>query len=139
MKKITVSDSPLKTGLYGKTHQLPFISDPMPEKSHENLAGQILNPKDLITYQEGSVVSRMIVYKKSGTITLFAFDAGEGLSEHTAPFDAIATIIDGEAEISIEKTQYLLHEGQMIIMPANKPHALHAQQRFKMMLTMIHE
>jgi quercetin dioxygenase-like cupin family protein len=111
----------------------------MPEKSHENLAGQILNPKDLIAYQEGSVVSRMIVYKKSGTITLFAFDAGEGLSEHTAPFDAIATIIDGEAEISIEKTQYLLKEGQMIIMPANTPHALHAEKRFKMMLTMIHE
>jgi quercetin dioxygenase-like cupin family protein len=111
----------------------------MPEKSPENLAGKILNPKDLIAYQDGSVVSRMIVYKKSGTITLFAFDAGEGLSEHTAPFDAIATIIDGEAEISIEKTEYLLNEGQMIIMPANKPHALHAQQRFKMMLTMIHE
>ena len=111
----------------------------MSEKKNENLAGQILNPKDLIAYQEGSVVSRMIVYKKSGTITLFAFDAGEGLSEHTAPFDAIASIIDGEAEISIEKMQYLLKEGQMIIMPANKPHALHAQQRFKMMLTMIHE
>ena len=111
----------------------------MPEKTHENLASQILNPKDLISYQDGSVVSRMIVYKKSGTITLFAFDAGEGLSEHTAPFDAIASIIDGEAEISIEKNQYLLKEGQMLIMPANKPHALHAQQRFKMMLTMIHE
>ena len=111
----------------------------MPEKSHENLSSKILNPKYLIAYQDGSVVSRMFVYKKSGTITLFAFDAGEGLSEHTAPFDAIATIIDGEAEISIEKAQYLLKEGQMIIMPANKPHALHAQQRFKMMLTMIHE
>ena len=68
----------------------------MPEKKHENLASQILNPKDLINYQDGSVVSRMIVYKKSGTITLFAFDNGEGLSEHTAPFDAIVTIIDGE-------------------------------------------
>jgi len=111
----------------------------MSEKPHENLTGQILNPKELIAYQDGSVVSRMIVYKKSGTLTLFAFDAGEGLSEHTAPFDAIATIIDGEAEISIEKTQHLLREGQMIIMPANKPHALHARQRFKMMLTMIHE
>jgi len=111
----------------------------MPEKSHENLAGKILNPKDLIAFQDGSVVSRMIVNKKSGTITLFAFEAGEGLSEHTAPFDAIATIVDGEAEISIEKTEYLLNEGQMIIMPANKPHALHAEKRFKMMLTMIHE
>jgi len=111
----------------------------MPAKSSDNIAGQVLNPGDLIAYQEGSVVSRMIVYKKSGTITLFAFDSGEGLSEHTAPYDAIAQIIDGEAEISIEQTPFLLKEGQMIIMPANKPHALHAQQRFKMMLTMIHE
>ena len=111
----------------------------MPEKSHENLAGKILNPDDLIAYQDGSVVSRMIVYKKSGTMTLFAFDTGEGLSEHTAPFDAIALIVDGEAEISVEGIQHLLRKGQMIIMPANKPHALHAQQRFKMMLTMIHE
>lgn len=112
---------------------------PMPVKSQENLTGKVLDPKDLIAYQEGSVVSRMIVYKKSGTITLFAFDAGEGLSEHTAPYDAVAHIIDGEAEISIEKTPFLLKEGQMIIMPANKPHALHAQQRFKMMLTMVQE
>jgi quercetin dioxygenase-like cupin family protein len=111
----------------------------MPAKSIDNLGGQVLNPGDLIAYQEGSVVSRMIVYKKSGTITLFAFDSGEGLSEHTAPYDAIAQIIDGEAEISIEQASFLLKEGQMIIMPANKPHALHAQQRFKMMLTMIHE
>jgi quercetin dioxygenase-like cupin family protein len=111
----------------------------MPEKKNENLAEKILDPKDLIAYQDGSVVSRMIVYKKSGTITLFAFDAGEGLSEHTAPFDAIAAIIDGEAEITIEKNLYVLKEGQMIIMPANKPHALHAVRRFKMMLTMIHE
>ena len=107
--------------------------------AHENLSGMILNPKDLIAYQQGSVVSRMVVYKKSGTITLFAFDSGEGLSEHTAPYDAIAQIIDGEAEISIDKSSFILKEGQMIIMPANIPHALHAQQRFKMMLTMIHE
>ncbi|MDD1696009.1 MAG: cupin domain-containing protein [Methanoregula sp.] len=111
----------------------------MPGKSQENLTGTVLNPKDLIAYQEGSVVSRMIVYKKSGTITLFAFDTGEGLSEHTAPYDAVAHIIDGEAEISIEQTPFLLKEGQIIIMPANKPHALHARQRFKMMLTMVHE
>jgi len=111
----------------------------MGEKRSENLTEKVLTIKDLIEYQEGSVVSRMIVYKKSGTITLFAFDSGEGLSEHTAPFDAIALVIDGEAEISIENNRYVLQEGQMIIMPANKPHALHAQQRFKMMLTMIHE
>ena len=116
-----------------------LIGNPMPEKPHENLTGKILNPKDLIAYQDGSVVSRMIVYKKSGTLTLFAFDAGEGLSEHTAPYDAIASIIDGEAEITIEKEPFLLKEGQMIIMPANKPHALHASKRFKMLLTMIHE
>ena len=109
----------------------------MPEKKHENLVSQILDPKDLITYQEGSVVSRMIVYKKSGTITLFAFDAGEGLSEHTAPYDAIAQIIDGEAEISIEQAPFLLKEGQMIIMPADHPHALKALAPFKMALVMI--
>jgi quercetin dioxygenase-like cupin family protein len=69
----------------------------MSEKKHENLTGQVLDVKDLVMYQEGSVVSRMIVYKKTGIITLFAFDAEEGLSEHTAPFDAVAAIIDGEA------------------------------------------
>ncbi|MDD1705298.1 MAG: cupin domain-containing protein [Methanoregula sp.] len=111
----------------------------MPGKSSENLAGTILNPNELIAYQEGSVVSRMIVSKKTGTITLFAFDAGEGLSEHTAPFDAIAAILDGEAEITLGEQEFHLTTGQMIIMPANKPHALKARTRFKMLLTMIHE
>jgi quercetin dioxygenase-like cupin family protein len=111
----------------------------MPDLKTENLAEKILTPKDLIAYQDGAVVSKMLVYKKTGTITLFAFDAGQGLSEHTAPFDAIASIIDGEAEISIDKTDFFLNEGQMIIMPAGKPHALFAKSRFKMMLTMIHE
>ena len=119
-----------------KSHRFPVI---LMEKTKENLTGKILSPRDLIAYQDGSVVSRMMVYKKSGTITLFAFDAGEGLSEHTAPFDAIATILDGEADISIEKVPFHLKEGEIIIMPANKPHALHAPVRFKMMLTMIHE
>jgi quercetin dioxygenase-like cupin family protein len=111
----------------------------MTEKPNDNLIGRVLDPKELIAYQEGSVVSRMIVYKKTGTITLFAFDAGEGLSEHTAPFDAIASIIDGEAEITIDKKQFTVNEGQMIIMPANIPHALRAAKRFRMCLTMIHE
>ncbi len=111
----------------------------MSDTKNESLSGQVLTPSDLIAYQEGSVVSRMIVYKKTGTITLFAFDAGEGLSEHTAPFDAIASIIDGEAEVTIDKKEYVLHQGQMIIMPANVPHALKAGKRFKMCLTMIHE
>jgi quercetin dioxygenase-like cupin family protein len=129
---------------YGHILKTSFTKHPAQVKSmtavhHENLTGIILNPQDLVEYQQGSVVSRMVVYKKSGTITLFAFDSGEGLSEHTAPYDAIAQIIDGEAEISIDKNSFLLKQGQMIIMPANKPHALHAQQRFKMMLIMIHE
>jgi len=111
----------------------------MPEKPKDNLTGRILDPKELIAYQEGSVVSRMIVYKKTGTVTLFAFDAGEGLSEHTAPFDAIASIIDGEAEITIGRETFTVKEGQMIIMPAGIPHALKAGKRFKMILTMIHE
>jgi quercetin dioxygenase-like cupin family protein len=111
----------------------------MPDRKNESLAGRVLDPKELIAYQDGSVVSRMLVYKKTGTITLFAFDAGEGLSEHTAPFDAVATIIDGEAEITIDKNTFMLNEGQMIIMPANIPHALKAGKRFKMILTMIHE
>jgi quercetin dioxygenase-like cupin family protein len=111
----------------------------MSEQMRGNLSGQILELKDLIAYQEGSVVSRMIVYKKSGTITLFAFDEGEGLSEHKAPFDAIVSVVDGEAEIFIAGKEYLLREGQMIIMPANVPHALHAKKRFKMLLSMIHE
>jgi quercetin dioxygenase-like cupin family protein len=111
----------------------------MPGKPPANLSSQVLDPASLIAYQDESVVSRMIVYKKTGTITLFAFDKGEGLSEHTAPFDAIATIIDGEAAIIIDKKEFLVKTGQMIIMPANVPHALRADTRFKMILTMIHE
>ncbi len=111
----------------------------MPFSRIEGLSEKILVPKDLIAYQDRAVVSRMLVFKKTGTITLFAFDAGEGLSEHTAPFDAIAFIIDGEVEISIDKTDFYLNEGQMIVMPEGKPHALYAKSRFKMMLTMIHE
>jgi quercetin dioxygenase-like cupin family protein len=111
----------------------------MEKPGKEELKERALTLRDLVAYQKGSVVSRMLVYKKAGTITLFAFDAGEGLSEHTAPYDAIVTILDGEAEIAIAGTPFHLKEGGMIIMPANKPHALHAAQRFKMMLTMIHE
>jgi quercetin dioxygenase-like cupin family protein len=110
----------------------------MTEKRTEDLKGKVLEPKDLLAYQDGSVVSRMLVYKPQGTITIFAFDAGEGLSEHTAPYDAIATIIDGEATITIAKKEFPMSTGQMIIMPANIPHAVMAVQRFKMVLTMIH-
>lgn len=111
----------------------------MTDEQREDLSARILRPSDLIGYQGGSVVSRMMVFKKSGTITLFAFDQGEGLSEHTAPYDAIVTILDGEARITIEGEQFTLKAGEMIIMPAEKPHAVEAISRFKMMLTMIHE
>jgi quercetin dioxygenase-like cupin family protein len=91
----------------------------------------------LVDYQEGSVVSKMLINKKSGSITLFAFDKGQKLSEHTTPFDVLAHILDGEVEIIISKKKFVLEQGDMIIMPANKPHAVKAIEKFKMMLTMI--
>ena len=93
--------------------------------------------KNHISYAEGSVVSKTLVNKKTGTITLFAFDEGQGLSEHTAPFDAVVQILDGQAEITIGGRKVNIHTGQLIIMPANIPHAVHAPQKFKMLLTMI--
>lgn len=101
------------------------------------LKAKVLKLADLVEYQEGSVVSRTLIDKETGTVTLFAFDEGQGLSEHAAPFDAMATIIDGEAEISIAGQAFRLKEGEMIIMPANKPHAVKALTRFKMLLIMI--
>jgi quercetin dioxygenase-like cupin family protein len=92
---------------------------------------------DVVEYQEGSVVSRQLISKATGTVTIFAFDQGEGLSEHTAPFDALVQILDGEAEIRISGEPLHLKEGEMVIMPANEPHALKAVKRFKMLLTMI--
>jgi len=92
---------------------------------------------DLINYQEKSVVSRILIDKKTGTVTLFAFDEGQGLSEHTAPFDALVYLLDGEAEITISGKSHHVKEGEIIIMPANEPHALKAIKKFKMMLTMI--
>ncbi len=94
---------------------------------------------DLVDYQESSVVSRTIVNRRAGTITLFAFDQGQSLSEHTAPFDAVAHILDGEAEITISGEAFHLHAGEMIVMPAKQPHAVNATHRFKMLLTMIKE
>jgi len=101
-----------------------------------------LQPSQLIEladYQEGSVVSRTIINKKTGTVTFFAFDEGQGLSEHTAPFDALVYILDGEAEITISGKPVKVSEGEMLIMPANQPHALKAVKRFKMVLTMVRE
>ncbi|HSB03836.1 MAG TPA: cupin domain-containing protein [Thermodesulfobacteriota bacterium] len=92
---------------------------------------------DLVDYQKASVVSRTIIDKKAGTVTLFSFDEGQGLSEHTAPFDALVYLLDGEAEIKISGKPLHLGEGELTVMPANQPHALKAVKRFKMLLTMI--
>ena len=102
-------------------------------------AAEVLRLVDLVQYQTGTVVSRTLVKKPTGTITVFAFDENEGLSEHTAPFEALVFVIDGEAEISIAATPYRVHAGEMLRLPANQPHALRAVQRFKMVLIMIRE
>ena len=103
----------------------------------EGLVAGVNRLLDLIAYQKGSVVSRTVIDKKTGTVTLFSFDKGQGLSEHTAPFDALVCVLDGEAEITISGNPLRLREGEMTIMPANKPHALKAVKRFKMLLVMI--
>ena len=102
-----------------------------------DLTARILPLNELVAYQEGSVVSRTLLDKKVGTLTLFAFGAGQGLSEHTAPYDATIQVIDGEAEVIIEGTSCAVKAGEMIIMPANRPHAVRANEPFKMLLTMI--
>ncbi len=91
----------------------------------------------LVDYQQGSVVSRTLIDKKAGTLTLFAFDRDQGLSEHTAPFDALVYVFDGQAEVTISGKKLNVSEGEMVIMPANKPHALRAIEKFKMLLVMI--
>ena len=98
---------------------------------------KVLNSKDLIEYQDDSIVSRMLINKDVGSVTLFAFDEKQKLSEHTAPFDALVQVLDGEAVIDISGKKYNLKQGDFIIMPANKPHAVTATKRFKMMLIMI--
>ncbi len=103
----------------------------------EKIIAQAGNLNDLIDYQEGSVVSKEVIKKDKGTVTLFAFDKGQGLSEHTAPFDALVYVFDGKAQIVISGKPSHLKAGEIIIMPANKPHALKATERFKMMLVMI--
>ena len=99
----------------------------------------MLTLKDLVDYHDGTVASRMIINTKAGSITLFSFDEDEGLSEHTAPFDAVVTILDGECEVWIQGVTHQMKEGDTIIFPANIPHALSAVTRFKMSLTMIRE
>jgi quercetin dioxygenase-like cupin family protein len=109
----------------------------MENQNSQEIIGKVKMLTGMAAYQEGAVVSREIIKKGTGTVTVFAFDKGQGLSEHTAPFDALVNIIDGEAEIMISGSPNSLKAGDFIIMPANKPHSLHAVKKFKMMLTMI--
>lgn len=101
------------------------------------LIGNALTMSDLVAYNEGSVVSKTLIDKKIGTLTMFSFGAGQGLSEHTAPYDAFVQIVDGEAEVTINGEPHTVLSGQMIIMPANVPHELKAVKPFKMLLVMI--
>ena len=110
---------------------------PVQDRNSMDMRNQILDSINLVEYQEGSVVSRTLLDKKTGTITLFAFTEGEGLSEHTAPFDAFVYIIDGKANIYIDGKEHIVEKGKFIIMPKDLPHLLRAIEKFKMMLVMI--
>ena len=106
------------------------------EKGPKIQEGQVLDLIKLVAYGEGAIVSRTLVENDAGTVTLFAFDADQGLSEHTAPFDALVQVLEGEGEFIIADKSCQVREGQLILMPANVPHAVRANRRFKMMLTM---
>jgi quercetin dioxygenase-like cupin family protein len=106
-------------------------------KNKEKLEAKATQLVDLIDYQEGSVVSRTVIDKEAGTVTLFAFDEGQGLSEHTAPYDAMVQVLEGDVKVTISGKTLIVKQGEMTIMPANQPHALSAVTRFKMLLTMI--
>ena len=108
-----------------------------PSKPKGISGAEVAAAAELVNYQDGSIVSREIVKKPTGNVTLFAFDQGQGLSEHTAPFDALAHVLEGEAEISIAGQPHCVRGGEMMLMPAQQPHALKALQRGKMVLTMI--
>ena len=109
------------------------------DAKRKELFAKIINLKDLVNYSDGTVASRMIISRKAGNITIFSFDENEGLSEHTAPFDAVVTILDGECEVWVAGQTYQMKEGDTIIFPANVSHALSAITKFKMSLTMIKE
>jgi quercetin dioxygenase-like cupin family protein len=113
------------------------MTKPQDDKTVENFKGG--NAQELVAYQAGAIVSREIVKKKTGTVTVFALDKGQGLSEHTAPFDALVQVLDGVAEIAIGGEPHRVAKDELILMPANVPHALKAVERFKMMLVMIRD
>ena len=106
-------------------------------KSKGLVPATVTNAKELVTYQDGSIVSRVIAKEPTGNITVFAFDEGQALSEHTAPFNALVHLLDGEAKITVAGQAHRVQAGEMILLPANVPHALEATKRFKMVLTMI--
>ena len=105
----------------------------------ENLMSQAIPMAGMVAVQPGAVVSRTVISKPAGTVTLFAFDQGQGLSTHSAPYDALIWILSGSAQITIDDKSLLARPGDMVIMPANRPHALHAAEPFKMALVMIKE
>jgi quercetin dioxygenase-like cupin family protein len=109
------------------------------DAKRKELYGKVIHLKDLVNYSDGTVASRMIISRKAGNITIFSFDENEGLSEHTAPFDAVVTILDGECEVWVAGQTSQMKVGDTIIFPANVPHALSAITKFKMSLTMIKE
>ena len=100
-------------------------------------SAEVKQLSDLLQYQDGAIVSRVLLKNKGGTVTMFAFDVGEGLSEHTAPFDALVVVTDGEADVEIAGDGFKLRQGETIILPANQPHAVRAATKFKMLLIMI--
>lgn len=113
------------------------MSSQQAPNKREMPSAEVVRLIDLVTYQEGAVVSRTLVNRPTGTVTLFAFDAGQGLSEHTAPFDATAHLLEGEAEIVVSGKPLPTKAGEAVLMPAHQPHSLKALTRFKMLLTMI--
>ncbi len=111
------------------------MTEPQPKPS----LTEATSLRDLLRYQERSVVSRVLLKNRGGSVTVFTFDRGEALSEHTTPFDALLVVIEGEAEVDIDHTLHTVREGEVIVLPANRPHAVRAIRAFKMMLVMIKE
>ena len=113
------------------------MSSQQSQGKHEMPTGEVVGLAELVNYQQGAVVSRTLLNRSTGTVTLFAFDEGQGLSEHTAPFDALAHLLEGKAEIVVSGKPLLTNAGEAVLMPANQPHSLKALTKFKMLLTMI--
>jgi quercetin dioxygenase-like cupin family protein len=113
------------------------MSSQQAQSKREMPVAEVVSLSSLVNYQEGSVVSRTLINRTAGTITLFAFDEGQGLSEHTAPFDAVAHVLEGDAEIMVAGEPLRTTGGEAVLMPANQPHALKALKKFKMLLTMV--